>query len=174
LCSERAALLELGGYRELPLAQDYRLLCELSQRTWLGVVPEVLSLVRSHEQRVSVTRETVQRALAMEIVTDHMRALSGEVWTADEIGALYAVGHAMPLPLRAGLGILDRWDRLWRGAADLSAEDRRSLTRLSAYRRRKYLWANGRRQPVAALQSLVRLAVTRPRSLFGGATAVVA
>jgi glycosyltransferase involved in cell wall biosynthesis len=174
LCVERAALLELGGYRELPLAQDYRLLCELSRKGWLGVVPEVLSLVRSHERRVSVTRGTVQRALAIEIVADHMRALSGEAWAADEIQALYAVGHAMPLPIQAGLSTLDRWDRLWRQAQDLSAEDRRSLTLLSAFRRRKYLWANGRRQPLAALHNLVRLAVTRPSSLFGGAVAVVA
>lgn len=174
LCVEREALLELGGYRELPLAQDYRLLCELSRRGWLGVVPEVLSLVRSHEQRASVTRGTLQRTLALGIVTDHVKALSGEVWTPEEIQALYAVGHAMPLPVRVGLGILDRWDRLWQAAPDLTAEDRRTLARLSAFRRRKYLWANGRRQPLAAGGNLVRLAVTRPSSLFGGAMAVVA
>jgi glycosyltransferase involved in cell wall biosynthesis len=172
LCVERAALVELGGYRELPLAQDYRLLCELSQRGWLGVVPEVLSLVRSHEQRASVTRGALQRTLAVGIVTDHMKALSGEVWTPEEIQALYAVGHAMPLPVRVGLGILDRWDRLWQAAPNLTAEDRRTLVRLSAFRRRKHLWANGRRQPLATGHSLVKLVLTRPSSLFGSAMAV--
>ena len=173
LCIERNALLELGGYRELPLAQDYRLLCELSQRGWLGVLPEVLSLVRSHEQRVSLTRGNVQRELALEIVADHLKALTGEVWSREEIRALYAVGHAQVLPVRAGLAILDRWDRLWRSAPGLTPEDRRELTGLSAFRRRKYLWANGRRQPVAAGGNLLRLALTRPGSLFG-ATAVPA
>ncbi|HMG36646.1 MAG TPA: glycosyltransferase family A protein, partial [Blastocatellia bacterium] len=53
LCIERAALQEIGGYFELPVAQDYRLVCDLSRRGWLGVVPEVLSYVRRHENRIS-------------------------------------------------------------------------------------------------------------------------
>ncbi len=171
LCIERAALVELGGYRELPLAQDYRLLCELSQRGWLAVVPEVLSLVRSHEQRASVTRGAQQRSLALEIVGDHLKALSGQVWGPEEIEELYAAGHSMPLPVELGLSVLDRWERLWRAASDLTREDRRSLSRLSAFRRRKHLWINGRRQPWIAGASLVKLALTRPGSLFAGLTA---
>ena len=168
LCIEREALTELGGYRELPLSQDYRLLCALSQRDWLGVVPEVLSLVRSHDKRVSVSRGALQRTLALEIVADHLRALSGENWSAGEIESLYAIGHAMPLPVRKGLSTLDRWDRLWRGAPNLTAEDRRSLAGLSAFRRRKFLRASARRQPLSTLWSLATLATSRPGSLFGG------
>ena len=167
LCIEREALNELGGYRELPLSQDYRLLCDLSRRGWLGVVPEALSFVRTHEERATVTRGDVQRALALDIVADHLRALTGEVWNPEEIALLYAVGHAIPVPVDEGLAILDRWDRLWRAAPDLSDEDRRGLARLSAFRRRKQLRASGRREPVAVCLNLVRLAFSRPGSLFG-------
>src|SRR5206468_94305 len=71
-CIERAALLELGGYRELPLAQDYRLWCELTRRDWLGVLPEVLSYVRRHAGRVTETRAALQRQLALDVVRDHL------------------------------------------------------------------------------------------------------
>lgn len=168
LCIERAALLELGGYRELPLAQDYWLLCQLSERDWLGIVPQVLSLVRSHGDRVSVTKGDLQRRLALQIVGEHLKVLTGEVWRPEEIEALYAVGHAMPVSVGMGLEMLDRWDRLWQAASDLSAEDRRGLARLSAFRRWKHLRANGVRQPLAACLSLVKFAATRPGSLFGG------
>ena len=172
LCIERTCLNELGGYRELPLSQDYRLLCDLSRKGWLGVVPEALSFVRTHEERATVTRGDVQRALALDIVADHLRALTGEVWKPEEIALLYAVGHSVPVPVDEGLAILDRWDRLWRTAPDLTDEDRRELARLSAFRRRKQLRASGRREPVAVCLNLVRLAFSRPGSLFGDAQAV--
>ncbi|MBV8904885.1 MAG: glycosyltransferase [Acidobacteriia bacterium] len=167
VCYLRSAMAELGGYRELALSQDYRLWCELTRRQWLGVMPEVLSYVRTHKDRASFSGRPRQRELALDVVADHLLALTGEVWPRAELEALRAVGHSERMPVRKGLEVLDRWDRLWRAAPGLSGSDRRELARLSAMRRRKHLRANARSEPVRVGADTVRLAITRPTAIFG-------
>lgn len=156
LAMERAAMLELGGYRELPLSQDYRLLCELSRRGWLGVVPEVLSYVRQHEDRSTNRRGGLQRELALDVAREHWREVTGARLNADDLESLWAVAYSLPSHLRRGLEMLDRWDRCWSRDPLLDEADRAELVKLSALRRRKFLRANLRRDPLrtiwAALQ----------------------
>jgi hypothetical protein len=156
LCIERAALAALGSYCELPLAQDHRLMCELSRRDWLGVIPEVLSFVRVHPGRSSVGRSKLQGKLALDVVADHIFALTGERWPRADIETLFAVGHSMPLAVGEGLHMLDRWDRLWQAVTDLTREDRRALAGLSGWRRWKHLRGNAMRQPIQVLVALAR------------------
>lgn len=167
-CYQRAAIEELGGYRELPLSQDYRLWCELSRRKWLGVLPEVLSYVRLHENRNSLTRNGLQRSLALDALSDHLSALTGERWPPEDIEALWIMGLSLAMPVDKGLEVLGRWDRLWQADLSLSREDRTELRRLSAFRRWKHLRANARRQPGRVLLSLLRFGATRPGVLFAG------
>jgi len=159
LCIARAALAALGGYCELPLAQDHRLMCELSQREWLGVVPEVLSFVRIHPRRSSVVQSELLHKLVLDVVAEHAFALTGEHWPRADIETLFAVGHSMPLAVDEGLQMLDRWDRLWQAVTNLTRQDRRALERLSGWRRWKHLRGNVRRQPIQALVALARPSV---------------
>lgn len=167
-CYQRAAIEQLGGYRELPLSQDYRLWCELSRRKWLAVIPEVLSYVRLHENRNSLTRNSLQRSLALDALSDHLLALTGEKWPPEDIEALWIMGLSLPMPVEKGLEVLGRWDRLWQAEPGLSQEDHRELRRLSAFRRWKHLRANARRQPGRVLLNLIRFGATRPNVLFAG------
>ncbi len=150
VCYERSLMEELGGYRELPLSQDYRLWCELTRRNLLGVMPDVLCYVRSHSARESLTKRALQRKLALDILAEHLFALSGQVWSREELNCLWAVGHSESLPIAKGLAMLDRWEALWKAADDLSEADKKELAKLSAMRRRKHLRANARREPLAA------------------------
>jgi len=168
VCYERGAILEIGGYRELPLSQDYRLWCELSRRGWLGTIPEVLSYVRFHENRSTLTRKRLQRELALDVLRDHLRIVACQDWSPDEVETLWAVGHCESMPLGRGLEMLDRWDRLWKAADDLTPEDRAELRRLSALRRWKHIRSNARRQPLDAIFNLIRLGATRPWSIIPG------
>ncbi len=150
VCYQRDAILEIGGYRELPLSQDYRLWCELTRRRWLGIMPQVLSFVRMHQKRVSMQKRELQRNLALDILEDHLTALTGETWSREDLNALWTVGHSDPMPVRKGLEMLDRWDQLWK-SAHLNSEQTRELRRLSAFRRWKHLRGNARRQPAQAV-----------------------
>jgi SAM-dependent methyltransferase len=165
VCFLHSAMAELGGYRELPLSQDYRLWCGLTRRNWLAVMPEVLSYVRTHKGRASLLSRSLQRDLALDALADHLLALTGETWTRADLSALWSVGHSERMPVSRGLEMLERWDRLWRAAPGLTSADRRELARLSAIRRWKHLRANARPQPVAALTHLLKLGVTRPASI---------
>jgi glycosyltransferase involved in cell wall biosynthesis len=155
VCYEKTAILEVGGYRELPVSQDYRLWCEFTRRGWLGVIPEVLSYVRTHSQRESYKKWELQRSLALDIMADHLLALTGEVWSREDLESLWRVGHADTMPIRKGIEMLARWDRLWK-AANLTVKQRRELERLSSFRRWKHLRSNARRQPAQALLSAVQ------------------
>jgi len=161
VCFERSAMTEIGGYRELPLSQDYRLWCEMTRRGWLGTIPEVLCYVRNHGRRASYASAEVQQELAMAVLADHLLALTGERWSADDLAALRSVGHSWNMPVGKGIEILDRWERLWRRAPDLSPEDRRELAQISALRRWKHLRANARSQPVSVLTGFLKLATTK-------------
>jgi glycosyltransferase involved in cell wall biosynthesis len=165
-CIERAAMEEIGGYGEFRLSQDYRLWCELSRRGWLGTIPEVLSYVRNHGERASYTTRELQRELALDVLSDHIQAMTGEHWFRPDIEALRDVGHSAVMPLGKGLKLLDRWDRMWQAASDLTDDDRAELGRLSAFRRWKYIRTNVRHHPADALFHLVRFGATRPRSII--------
>ena len=161
-CVERAALAEIGGYRELPAAQDVRLWSELALRGWLGVVPEVLVHFRQHAGRMSMTRAAEQKALGTQIMAEHVAALTGEPWAPGDVDSLYAVGHAEWHPIDRGLDALRRWDALWQSDARLAAAERAELAALSAFRRRKFLRCNARRQPLHFLAHLRAFVAPRP------------
>lgn len=158
-CFERAAIDEIGGYRELPLSQDYRLWCDLTRRGWLGTLPEVLCYVRYHKKRQTNTNKNLQFDLAVDVVGDHLSALTGELWSHEALQALLSVGLTLPMPVEKGTEMLDRWDRLWQAAPDLSLKDRDELARISALRRWKHLRANVRRQPLRVFADLLKLAM---------------
>jgi glycosyltransferase involved in cell wall biosynthesis len=166
LCIERDAFFEIGGYRDLPLSQDYRLWCDLTRRGWLGVLPEVLSHVRFHENRSTNRRTALQRTLAHKVVQDHWLALTGQPCTDDDVATLWAVGYSLPSDIRRGLAMLDRWDRSWSGDATLDAEDRKELAGLSRLRRRKLLRANLRRQPARTLLAAMKQQLQQARGAF--------
>jgi glycosyltransferase involved in cell wall biosynthesis len=164
VCFEKAMMMELGGYRELPLSQDYRLWCELTRRDWLGTIPEVLSYVRSHGTRRSHTGFDLQRNLAIDVLSDHLLALTGQRWSREDLVALRSVGHSESMPVEKGLEMLDRWDRLWQAATDLTRSDRQELARTSSFRRWKHLRANARRQPMSAIKGVMKLMMKGPQS----------
>jgi len=157
LCIEREAMLAIGGYRELPLSQDYRLWCELTLRGWLGVVPEALSYVRFHVARSTNRRGPLQRDLAKDVLRDHWLALTGTECSAEQIETLWALGYSLPYDLAKALAMLDRWDALWKRDQSLTDRDRVELASLSALRRRKLLRSNLRLRPVKTLFAALKL-----------------
>lgn len=167
VCYQKAAIVEMGGYRELPLSQDYRLWCELTRRGWLGVIPEVLSYVRTHTQRESHKKSDLQRNLALDILAEHLFALTRETWPREDLEALWTVGHGDIMPVQRGLLMLSRWERMWK-AANLTAAQRHELERLASFRRWKHLRSNARRQPAKAVLGAIRYPFSwwkaRPRS----------
>jgi len=158
-CMEREALVELGGYRPLPLSQDYRLWCDLTRRNWLGVVPEVLSYVRMHEKRQSNEQSGLQHELAMDVLRDHMLALTGELWCRQELELLCACGYSRAVPVSDGLAMLDRWERLWAGDPALDDADRADLHQLARFRKWKLLRSNLSQQPIGAVWSGLKLGI---------------
>ena len=162
-CIERGALEEIGGYRELRLSQDYRLWCELTRREWLGTIPEVLCYVRYHETRETVQHAAVQIDCAMDVLDDHLTAMTGAKWSRPELETLRTVGLNLPISVNEGLKMLDRWDRLWQSATDLSSLDRAELAQMSAFRRWKHLRTNARREPLRVVCGLAKLAATNSR-----------
>ena len=159
-CIEREAMEEIGGYRELPLSQDYRLWCELTRRGWLGTIPEVLCFVRFHEKRQTLQNSTLQADLALAVLADHLASLTGETWFRGELEALRDVGLSLSMPVDKGMEMLDRWDRLWQAATDLTIQDREELSQISALRRWKHLRTNARRQPIGVLFGLLKWALS--------------
>jgi transcription initiation factor TFIIIB Brf1 subunit/transcription initiation factor TFIIB len=73
------------------------------------------------------------------------------------------------MPVDKGLKMLDRWDRMWRKATDLTAEDRAELERLSAYRRWKHIRTNARKNPAEAILQILRFGLTRPSAIIPSA-----
>jgi teichuronic acid biosynthesis glycosyltransferase TuaG len=126
-CIERNALEEIGGYRELPVSQDLRMWCDLARKHWLGVVPEVLGQFRRPGGLTSSSAE-LQEDLALEILREHLEALSIEPWSKEEVRALRPAWTGIPVGLR--IAALRRWSRHWRADTGLSREERRELARL--------------------------------------------
>lgn len=162
LCIRRSTLLALGGYRDLPLSQDYRLWCDLTRRGWLAVLPEVLSYVRFHATRATVTRTSLQRDLALDVLRDHYRALTGRACPVPTLQALWAAGYSLPFDLGRGLAILRDWEDLWRADHTLTQADRDALEGLLRLRRWKFLRANLRRSPGSVALAAARLLVPHP------------
>jgi len=156
-CFETAALRELGGYVPVALSQDYRMWCTLAQRNWLGVIPEVLSYVRFHEGRSTNQRTDLQRTLAMGILRDYWRELTGEHLTNEEIDDLWAVAYSLPHDVRRALRMLERWEQHWSQDPALTSSERRELMKLRDLRSWKMLRGNLRRQPFNALTSVSSL-----------------
>lgn len=130
-CVERTAFEAVGGYRELPAAQDLRLWCDLSRQGWVGVTPEILVFSRRHPESVTRRIPAVQRQLAIAALGDHIEALTGESWSPDDLAVLWGLQRtSVTSPLRDGLRVLGRWEEAWRNDAALTAEDRAHLRRL--------------------------------------------
>ena len=127
-CIERSALEEIGGYRELPLSQDLRLWCELARRDWLGVVPEVLGHFRRPGGLTSSSPE-LQESLAIDILREHLDALSPDPWSEEEVRALRPGWSG--IPVGTCVAALRRWSRLWRADPSLDRTERRELARLA-------------------------------------------
>lgn len=126
-CFERSALEEVGGYRELPLSQDLRMWCDFARNNWLGVVPEVLGHFRRPGGLTSISAE-LQERLAIEILKDHLDALSPDPWSPEEIRSLRPGWSGTPIGFR--VGALNRWSALWRSDRALERSERRELARL--------------------------------------------
>jgi glycosyltransferase involved in cell wall biosynthesis len=147
-CVERSALLEIGGYRELPAAQDLRMWCDLSRRRWVGVTAEVVVYSRVHSERLSRTLPDLQRELALDALGDHVAALTGEPWSREEIVTLWDLQRASTTSFRDGMSVLRRWERAWRADDSLGPDDRRHLEGL---RRRLIVRLLLLRRPVASV-----------------------
>ncbi len=126
-CVEREALDEIGRYRELLVSQDLRMWCDLARHEWLGVVPEVLVLLRRPGGLTSAAAG-MQEQLALDILRDHLDALSPRPWSDQEVLALRPQWTGQPLSMR--LDALRRWSTLWRADGGLGPDERRELARL--------------------------------------------
>lgn len=127
-CFEREAFEEIGCYRELAASQDLRMWCEFARRDWLGIVAEVLVTVR-RPGVITSSNTALQEQLAVDVIVDHLNALSPDTWSEDDVRALRPAWSGQKLPTR--LHSLDRWMRLWRSDGALSVEDLRDLRRLA-------------------------------------------
>lgn len=163
-CFSLEAMREIGGYAPFPMSQDYRLWCELTRRGWLGVIPEPLSYVRQHSGRITHARRDLQRQLALHVLDDHLRRVTGERWRPEDVEALFQVGHSETLEIGRGLDMLSRWDTLWKADTQLSDDDRRELHHISALRRWKHIRSNARSQPLRALSASVAQVLRQPAS----------
>lgn len=126
LLVETDALRELGGYVELPVAQDHRLTCQLTSRRWLGVVPDVLAYWRRHERQISSRELDRQSHLAAEIVAEHLGEITEQTWSLDDVSTLRRVGHA-DLSIRSAMRVLRRFEDAWRADASLTPGERAEL-----------------------------------------------
>ncbi len=130
-CIERSALDAMGGYRELAAAQDFRMWCDLARRCWVGVTPEVLVYSQTHADSLTRTNPSRQRELAIDVLAEHVEAITGERWGARDVATLWELQRtSAATPVSDGLRVLRRWDRAWRSDDTLTPADRAHLTRL--------------------------------------------
>jgi hypothetical protein len=122
--------------------------------------------VRYHEKRQTVQNKTLQFECGMEVLADHLAALTGQKWSRAELEDLHSVGLSLPISVDRGIGMLDRWDLLWRSAVDLTSHDREELKQMSAFRRWKHLRSNARSQPIRVLIGLLSLGPANYRYLI--------
>jgi glycosyltransferase involved in cell wall biosynthesis len=135
LCVERAALDAVGGYRELPLAADRWLWCELSRRGWLGVVPQTLVARRRHSGQIGATKQAQQLEVVLEAAQHHLEEMTGRRWSLSEASTLHRLAHKLPVRRMPALRVLARWASHWARDGRLAPGERRRL----AYIERKWL-----------------------------------
>lgn len=140
--------------RPIPDVEDYRMWCKLAREGTLGVVPEVLVHFRRHDARVSTTRPKDQHILALDVLSEHLHALSHRPWSQTEVSDLYTVGHSMRFPIDRGIQLLNEWDRMWKADSQLADRECQDLSRISQLQKRTFLVRNMRHQPLAFLQNL--------------------
>ena len=143
-CMRRDALEEIGGYEELPAAADLALWCAFARRGTLAVVDDVVVYYRRHDSQITSARAGEQHAMAARVLQTHLRELTGEQWSLDDVDALHGTGRWIPVPYRAGAKALDRWERAWKADARLTAADRRILSRVSRDVRLRHLRMNAK------------------------------
>src|SRR5262249_38112691 len=168
LCIERAALQEIGGYFELPVAQDYRLVCDLSRRGWLGVVPEVLSYVRRHENRISGRNGLLQKQLALDLMQTHLLEMKRSEWSRDALEALWLTGQGSAPSLTTGSRILDRLESLWLSDPSITSAARSELARFAARHRWLLLHSSLRQAPLGCLRYAMKCVARNPSCLAEG------
>lgn len=135
-CVERAAFMDLGGYREGSLHQDFRMWCELSRRHWLGFVPAVVVNKRLHaDQLTKQSSFESMRAPTVDILEEHVSSVIGGSWTRDELIALFDLQRRARPRIAEGLSVIKRWRDGWLADDGLAANDRAYLKRLSAVTR---------------------------------------
>lgn len=152
-CIEKEAFLEIGGYRELPVGQDYRFFADLSRRDWLAVIPEDLVLFRHHPKRLSCNSDKIR--LQIELVRDTLRThafeLTGTEWEVEDAIALYMAGGGGHMPIHKGMKILKTWYELWVKDEKLTDIERKELFNVYAHAKRKFLRKNARKQSLSFL-----------------------
>jgi glycosyltransferase involved in cell wall biosynthesis len=152
LCIEKKAILEIGGYKELPASQDYRMFTDISRRGWLSVLPLDLVMFRNHPLRLSNTLISVKQVLfAQEIIQDHIFELSGYKWRKEEVEMLYKFGLSEHLSIRKGLKIARKWKKLWRNDDSLSNADMKTLESIYTKKKRGFMRKNAKKQPLSFL-----------------------
>lgn len=164
---QRAALNEIGGYAELPVAADFRLISALSRKGWLGVIAEVLSYVRRHDKRLSRSQGPKQLEMAVATMADHFKEIADVVWSPRELEDLWLAGHGESPDLTLGILAIRRWSLLWHKDQTLDSTDRRSLDRFEGIHTWNLVRAHLRRQPRVALPYGVKLCLFRPFVLLG-------
>lgn len=110
LCIEKNALIEIGGYRELPASQDYRLFTDISRKAWFSILDKELVLFRNHSLRLSnsiVNKKQFQ--FAKEIIINHFFKLTGEKLTDEDAGNLYRFGLSGKSSILDTAKIANKW-----------------------------------------------------------------
>jgi glycosyltransferase involved in cell wall biosynthesis len=150
LCIEKDSLVALGCYRELPVAQDYRLISELSRRDWIGVMPDVMVFYRNHLSRISKKRGEDQISLAIEVMREHLSDIADDDWTESDLRDLWLAGHGKRGPVTRGLRAIGRWSRMWKADPTLDEFDRRELAYLEWLHTWRFARANARSELLAS------------------------
>ncbi|HYZ91746.1 MAG TPA: glycosyltransferase family A protein [Actinomycetota bacterium] len=170
LFAEHSAMSEIGGYAPLPLAQDWRVWCELSRRGWLGIVPQVVVHRRLHADRVSVRESARQSQHAVDVAREHIRELTGEEWSTSDVEAFRNAAHGWPVDFAAGWRAIDRWSARWRVDERLDRAEVAQLRSWTRFLKRRFVVRSTQRLPVAG--ALVRLGSSGVRITLRAAAAV--
>jgi glycosyltransferase involved in cell wall biosynthesis len=153
LCFRREPIVQAGGYKSLPASADYDLIARLARSDRLVPIPEVLSMVRRHDKRLSRRSGTLQNSLGYKLAREHLLAISGEKWDLHEIEALWAIGASSVYRVSRALNAIARWEQAWRRATPpLHLRD--ELQSISTQLKQKFLWSNLRSEPLYVVSKM--------------------
>lgn len=170
LCIERKALLEVGNYRPLPTAGDYALMCTLSQKGWLGVLPEILSYVRHHPGRMSKTIGIeLGPVIGNELLSEHIFKVTGIQPKQNLVEAFRSLGESRKIPVSEGLEALKTWQSWWQTDPKLNQADYQELERFSVVCTWLFLYNHLRDQPDASIKTMGNLFFLSPSSVSNAA-----